>query len=136
MQDVPYGLHVFGGVDAGAAFSHVAVRVFHGLPEVPSGAQIHVNAIRDVDEAALAGLQPPVAGLFPIHVMEPHPFRHVGQRGAVPQKQASRLRVKVAFALENEVFRAGFQGNDAHVVHDSGEEQAFPFLGGNAEAIG
>ena len=67
--------------------------------------------------------------------MKPHPFRHVGQRGAVPQEQASRLRMEVALALENEVFRTGFQRDAPHVVHDSGEEQAFPLLGGKAEPL-
>ena len=55
---------------------------------------------------------------------------------AVLQEQAARLRMEVALALEDEIFRTGFQGDDPHVVHDPGEEEPFPLLGGKAEAFG
>ena len=107
-----------------------------GLPEIVLGAQIHIHAIRDVDEAAFAGGEPPVTCLFPVHVVEAHPLRLFGQRGAVLQEQAARLRMEIALALEDEIFRTGFQGDDPHVVHDPGEEEPFPLLGGKAEAFG
>ena len=44
--------------------------------------------------------------------------------------------MEVALALEDEIFRTGFQGDDPHVVHDPGEEEPFPLLGGKAEAFG
>lgn len=80
--------------------------------------------------------EPPVTCLFPVHVVEAHPLRLFGQRGAVLQEQAARLRMEIALALEDEIFRTGFQGDDPHVVHDPGEEEPFPLLGGKAEAFG
>ena len=68
--------------------------------------------------------------------MEAHPLRLFGQRGAVLQEQAARLRMEIALALEDEIFRTGFQGDDPHVVHDPGEEEPFPLLGGKAEPFG
>lgn len=136
VQDVLHGLDVVGRVDAGASFAYPAIRALHGLPEIVLGAQIHIHAIRDVDEAAFAGGEPPVTCLFPVHVVEAHPLRLFGQRGAVLQEQAARLRMEIALALEDEIFRTGFQGDDPHVVHDPGEEEPFPLLGGKAEAFG
>ncbi len=58
VQDVLHGLDVVGRVDAGASFAYPAIRALHGLPEIVLGAQIHIHAIRDVDEAAFAGGEP------------------------------------------------------------------------------
>ena len=136
VQDVQHGLGVIGRVDTGAALAHLAFRIFHGLPEILFGAQIHIHAIRDIDEAALTGGAPPVARLFPIHMVEAHPLGFFGQRGAALQEQAARLGMEVSLALEDEVFRAGFQGNDPHIVHDPGKEKPFALPGGKAEAFG
>ena len=58
VQDVLHGLDVVGRVDAGAAFAHLVFRALHGFPEIVLGAQIHIHAIRDIDEAAFAGGEP------------------------------------------------------------------------------